>query len=73
MSRRVFGILSLACLLLAPALASASEVPVKAPQVFLPETLFEFQAVLEGTQVVHEFVLKNRGEAPLNILQVKSG
>jgi hypothetical protein len=58
---------------LAPGFGLAAETPAKAPQAFLPESVYEFQPVLEGTQVVHEFVLKNRGEAPLNILQVKSG
>ena len=73
MSRRVVWIMSFACLLLAPGLALTSELPVKAPKVFLPETMFEFQPVLEGSEVVHEFVLKNQGEAPLNILQIKPG
>lgn len=63
----------MACILLAPGFGLAGEPPSKTPQAFLPESAHEFQPVLEGTQVVHEFVLKNRGEAPLNILQVKSG
>jgi hypothetical protein len=64
---------SMTCMLLAPGFGLANEMPAKAPQAFLPESVYEFQSVLEGTQVVHEFVLKNKGDAPLNILQVKSG
>jgi hypothetical protein len=66
-----------ACLLLLPGFGSAAETPAetpaKAPQAFLPERVYGFQPVLEGTEVVHEFILENRGEAPLNILQIKSG
>ena len=63
----------MACILMMPGYAMATESTPKAPQAFLPESVFEFQPVLEGTQVVHEFALKNKGDAPLNILQVKSG
>ncbi len=63
----------MACVFMMPGYATATESSPKVPQAFLPERVFEFQPVLEGTQVVHEFVLKNKGEAPLNILQIKSG
>lgn len=59
--------------LLAPVWCAAAEAPPKGPDAFLPESAYEFEPVLEGTQVTHEFVLKNRGDAPLNILQIKSG
>ncbi len=43
------------------------------PRAFLPESLFEFPTAVEGTRVVHEFVLQNRGTAALEILDIKSG
>lgn len=43
------------------------------PKAYLPESVFEFQPVAEGTEVVHEFVLYNKGDEPLDILNVKSG
>ncbi len=40
---------------------------------FYPETLYEFTPVLDGSKVVHEFVVQNMGLAPLNIERVKTG
>jgi len=40
---------------------------------FYPETLYEFTPVLDGSKVVHEFVVQNKGLAPLNIERVKTG
>jgi hypothetical protein len=50
--------------------------PVKAfegPKAFVPEDIFEFEPVLEGSQVVHEFTVLNRGDATLKILKIESG
>ncbi len=43
------------------------------PQAYLPETVFEFDPVVDGTEIVHEFILQNRGDAPLEILKIESG
>ena len=43
------------------------------PKGYLPQDVFEFEPVLEGTQVVHDFILYNKGDEPLQILKVKSG
>lgn len=37
------------------------------PSVVFPEKSYEFPAVLEGTQVTHDFPIENRGSAPLEI------
>jgi len=44
-----------------------------APSVFFPETHFEFTPVLEGSMVVHDFVIQNKGSAALNVDRVKTG
>ena len=44
-----------------------------APSVFFPETHFEFTPVLEGSTVVHDFVIQNKGNATLNVDRVKTG
>lgn len=41
-----------------------------AAEVVAPE--FHFDAVPEGTQVKHAYLLKNRGEAPLKVTKVKT-
>jgi hypothetical protein len=43
------------------------------PSVFLPATSHEFAAVLEGTKVVHDFIIQNKGTAELKVEQVKTG
>ena len=43
------------------------------PTAFYPETLYEFSPVLDGSKVVHEFVVQNKGLEPLDIERVKTG
>lgn len=63
----------LAAMLLAVAggISEASE--ASGPSAFLPEKVYTFAPVLEGTQVVHNFVLRNTGDAPLIIERLVSG
>ena len=44
-----------------------------APAAYFPQTLYEFSPVLDGAQVVHEFIIQNKGKAPLSIERVKTG
>jgi len=41
--------------------------------VFFPEKTFEFQPVIEGAKVLHDFVVMNKGSAPLVISDVRTG
>ncbi len=43
------------------------------PAVVVPELKHEFEPVVDGTQITHDFVVKNTGEGPLAIAQVKTG
>ena len=43
------------------------------PSAFLPSDKYTFETVLEGVMVTHDFIIENRGVAPLNILRVKPG
>ena len=43
------------------------------PSVFLPKDNHEFSQVVEGTQVLHDFIVQNKGTADLNIKKVKPG
>ena len=40
------------------------------PKAFLPVTKWEFEPVIDGQEVVHEFTIQNKGNAPLNIERV---
>jgi hypothetical protein len=42
------------------------------PEAYFPENTFIFDKILEGTDVTHDFVIKNKGNAPLTVEKVKS-
>ncbi len=46
---------------------------LKHPSVVLPENIYQFDKVLEGTVLNHEFIVQNKGEASLEIKKVKPG
>ena len=50
--------------------ATASE---KVASAFMPVTNWEFDPVVDGKAVMHDFVIQNKGDAPLNISRVKTG
>ena len=43
------------------------------PSVFVPESRFEFPPVLDGTEITHDFIVQNKGAAPLKIEKVRTG
>ena len=45
----------------------------QAPSLFFPAPKYEFEEVLEGDEVLHDFAVLNRGSAPLKVLRVKPG
>jgi hypothetical protein len=53
--------------------AAAVKTDAKAPSVFLPVKSWEFEPVVDGVEVVHDFVVQNKGTAALNIERVKTG
>jgi hypothetical protein len=61
-------LLSLMVLFAGPALADQ---PV--PLAVVDTTVFEFEPVVDGTAVRHEFTIANHGEAALDILKVRTG
>lgn len=62
------------CLMLhAPASLAGDATDAGVPGVKVPDSSFTFSPVVEGTQVVHSFVVENRGSAELKIEKVKTG
>lgn len=53
--------------------AGADPTTAATPQVGLGETRCDFGTVVEGSPVSCEFVIANKGTAPLRILEMKSG
>ncbi|MGB9499547.1 MAG: hypothetical protein ACKVE4_07305 [Dissulfuribacterales bacterium] len=44
-----------------------------APLALVEGVSYDFGTVLEGSNVLHDFVIKNKGDADLEIVKVKSG
>ena len=45
----------------------------KSPSAFFPASSYEFEQVVDGTKVMHDFIIQNKGTAPLIIERVKTG
>lgn len=43
------------------------------PKAYIPEPRYEFDPVLDGDEVVHDFAIYNKGDATLEILKVETG
>jgi hypothetical protein len=48
------------------------QVSIKQPVAFLPDARHQFEAVVEGQEVAHDFIVQNKGTAPLEIKRVKT-
>lgn len=59
--------------ILTPFLCSVADTIAAGPQAFLPESIYDFSSVVEGTQMTHRFVLQNRGNELLKIFKIESG
>lgn len=45
----------------------------KVPNVEVPEMVYKFSGIYEDALVTHDFVIKNTGDAQLDIVSVKPG
>ncbi len=57
----------------AQTLAAQNEPQPAVAEMIVAEPLFDFGRVLEGTEVIHDFLLENRGTGDLAIDQVRTG
>jgi len=51
---------------------SAEDVTQGQPIAFVPVDRYEFEPVLHGTEIIHDFVIQNTGTAPLEIKRVQT-
>ena len=42
------------------------------PSAWLKDVAFEFSPVVDGRKVIHDFIIQNKGTAPLEIQNVKT-
>ena len=48
------------------------QISLKLPMAHVPALRYEFAPVMEGKEVMHDFVVQNKGSAPLEIQKVKT-
>jgi hypothetical protein len=48
------------------------QVSLKLPSAHLPALRYEFEPVMEGREIVHDFVVQNKGSATLEIQKVRT-
>ena len=53
--------------------AGAQDKIKDSPSVIFPDPRHEFAAVFDGVEVVHDFVVQNKGTAALDIQKVSGG
>jgi hypothetical protein len=51
----------------------ASKKTPPSSSIFVSESRYTFPAVIDGTEVTHDFIIQNKGDAPLVIEKVKTG
>jgi hypothetical protein len=51
---------------------SADKTMSAVPAVVIKESRFEFEPVIEGTEIIHDFVIGNQGEEPLIIEKIRT-
>ena len=61
------------CLVAFPISSVAEDKAGESLSYALPEAQFTFQPVVDGTEVIHDFVIQNKGTDVLSILNVKTG
>jgi hypothetical protein len=72
----IFGMLAMILSGWGMSLSIGAQVPAPpsgSPAVFFPEKIFEFAPVIEGASVAHDFIVANKGNAPLLINNVRTG
>jgi len=52
---------------------STQDTDDSAPKAFVPQKRFAFPSSMDGTKVLHDFIIQNKGDAPLKITKVKTG
>ena len=53
--------------------AGGSESEKKEPSLFSPAPNFAFEKTVEGTEILHDFIIKNSGSETVDVQRVKSG
>lgn len=73
LQNRLFLLIFWIGLIVCPFTWAADTIQATEPSPTFPETSFRFDPVVEGSEVIHDFMVKNPGTAPLEISAVRTG
>jgi uncharacterized membrane protein YciS (DUF1049 family) len=71
MKFRIFVIIAIAFFLAGTTIGAENNLSVT-PSVLVPHPKYNFESVVDGAQVIHDYVIQNKGAATLEILKVKT-
>lgn len=71
MKFRMFVIIAIVSFLAGITIAAENN-PPGTPSLSVPQPLYTFESVVDGTQVIHDFDIQNKGSETLEIKKVKT-
>ena len=72
MKVKIIIILTVIILLIGSTIGAKDKTPIS-PSALIGQTIYEFETVVDGAEVVHDFVIRNKGAATLEIQKVITG
>jgi len=72
MKLKIIIIFTVIILLIGSTIGAKDQAPVS-PSAVIGQTIYELESVVDGAEVVHDFVIQNKGEATLEIQKVITG
>ncbi len=72
MKYKIFVMLTVAIFLGGNAIGAEKKTPTS-PSALIAQPEYEFEPVVDGTQVIHDYVIQNKGTETLEIQKVKTG
>jgi uncharacterized membrane protein YciS (DUF1049 family) len=72
MKYKIIVMLTVAIFLAGNAIGS-EEKPPASPSAFIAQPEYDFEPVVNGTQVMHDYVIQNKGTETLEIQKIKTG
>lgn len=75
MKPRIFAVIftTLSIILLGTGTCGLAQQTQQTPSAFIQNSRYTFSPVLDGTEITHDFVVQNKGDAPLAIEKVRPG
>ena len=73
MKHKIINLLLGLAFILSATAAGGTESEKKEPSLFSPAPGFTFEKTVEGTEILHDFIIRNSGSEAVDVQRVKSG